>query len=361
MKIGIITFHNVVNYGGVLQCYALQQKLREWGYEAEVINYENEYFKKFYSPFYVTKPYLRKFLYMLYAFRQKTIRRKKFSNFVKENIILSPQCFNKNTISNANTLYDVFITGSDQVWNLELTEMDKNYFLDFVRGKKKISYAASIGLAQLDEEKKAIYKKLLRDFDSISVRENSASNIINDLLGQATDVHIDPVLLLDKGAWSKICDKSVVENDEEYIVVYKINKSKAYDAAEYLAKMKGIKVKVIQPDKTCKVGFQKYKMASPTDFVTLFKNARYVITDSFHGTVFSIIFQKQFAYFMDESVNNRNSRIQNLLSKLNLQSRSYTDIEQVEFLDDSIDYKSVERILNEERNKSKTYLEQAIQ
>ena len=360
MKIGIITFHNVVNYGGVLQCYALQQKLKEWGYEAEVIDYENKQFKKFYSPFYITRPYLRKILYMLYAFREKAVRRKKFNNFVKENIILSRECFDKDTISSSNELYDVFITGSDQVWNLELTEMDRNYFLDFVDKKKKISYAASIGLSKLDEEMKPIYKELLSDFNSISVRENSASVIIDDLLGEEVDVHIDPVLLLDKESWAKVCDNDVVKNNEEYIVVYKINKSKAYTAAEYLAKKKGLKVKVIQPDKTCKAGFQKYKVASPADFVTLFKNAKYVITDSFHGTVFSIIFQKKFAYYMDESANNRNSRIQNLLNKLNLQSRNFKDIEQIEFIDDTIDYDSVEIILNKERNKSKQYLEQVI-
>lgn len=360
MKIGIITFHNVVNYGGVLQCYALQQKLQEWGYDAEVIDYENEHFKRFYSPFYITKPFVRKFMYMIYALPQKVIRRKRFADFVNENIKLSSEVYNKDTVSKTNSIYDVFITGSDQVWNLELTKMDRNYFLDFVHDKKKVSYAASIGLSQLDDEMKLTYKELLESFSSISVREKSASEIIDNLMGKEVDVHIDPVLLLNKQEWSRICYEQQNRNEEEYIVVYKINKSKAYEAAEQLAKLKKLKVKVIQPDKTCKAGFEKYKVASPADFVTLFRNAKYVITDSFHGTVFSIIFQKQFAYFMDERPKNRNSRIQNLLFNLKLEKRNFKEIQHVELIDETIDYISVENILNNERNRARNYLEQAI-
>lgn len=359
MKIGIMTFHNVVNYGGVLQCYALQQKLKEWGYDADVIDYQNDTFKKFYSPFYITKPYMKKILYMIYAFAQKAGRREKFAKFVKKYIQLSNEKYDKNSISQVNLKYDVFITGSDQVWNLELTDMDTNYFLRFAKGRK-ISYAASIGLSNLSESMEENFKDLLSDFYAISVRENSAEELISSIVSQSVYVHIDPVLLLNQNSWSKIVDDAETKK-EKYIVVYKINKSKAYDAAERLARKKGLQVKVIQPDKTCKLEFQKYKVASPSDFVSLFKNADYVITDSFHGTVFSIIFHKKFAYFCDESIGNRNSRIINLLNKLGLESRKYEEIESIDNIDMQIDYIKVDHILNQEREYSRQYIINSLQ
>ena len=215
-------------------------------------------------------------------------------------------------------------------------------------------------MKNIPKEMKSDYKKLISNFDEISVREESASQIVKQLTNRETNVHIDPVLLLNKEEWSEICDDNFINENEQYIVVYKINKSKVYEAAKALSYKMGLKVKVIQPDKTCPRGFEKKKYVSPIEFVTLFKNAKYVITDSFHGTVFSIIFQKQFAYYLDQSKNNRNSRILNLLELLSLNNRSMVNYEEIEKIDDIIDYEKVCEVLDIKREVSKKYLMSSI-
>lgn len=359
MRVGIMTFHNVINYGGVLQCYALQQTLVEEGYDVEIINYENSYFKKFYSPLYISSPFFRKTLYMIYAFPQKCKRKIKFADFRKK-YLQESSLYTAQNINTVNGKYDAIVVGSDQVWNLVLTNNDENYFIPFVNKGKKIAYAASIGLKEIPQELKNKYETLIKGFGRISVREESAANIINDLTGEKPQVCIDPVLLLGEKGWNSIANDSQLLAKEKYILVYKINKSICYKAAKRLQEETGLKVVVIKPDKTCDRTFCKFKCISPVEFVSLFSRAQYIVTDSFHGTVFSILFGKKFAYYRDQSKDNRNVRILNLLDSLGLNSRCNDTVEDVLRVIEEIDYSNVSAKLEIQREISKKYLLNSI-
>lgn len=359
MKVGILTFHNVINYGGVLQCYALQQTLIEEGYDVEIINYENSYFKKFYSPLYISKPFFRKTLYMIYAFPQKCKRKIKFADFRKKYLKESSLYTAKN-IDEVNGKYDVIVVGSDQVWNLILTDNDENYFLPFINIGKKVAYAASIGLKEIPQELKIKYEALIKGFGKISVREESAADIVNELIGEKPQVCIDPVLLLGEKGWSSVANDGQLLTGEKYILVYKINKSICYKAAKRLQEETGLKVVVIKPDKTCDRTFSKFKCLSPVEYVSLFSRAEYIVTDSFHGTVFSILFRKKFAYYRDQSKDNRNVRISNLLDGLGLNDRCKDTVEDVLEVTEKIDYCSVSTKLEIQREISKRYLINSI-
>lgn len=354
MKIGILTFHNVRNYGGVLQCYALQQELFHLGFECEVIDYDNQYFKKRYSPFYMERVSLRKIAYLIYAFNSRVKKSQAFLNFRKEYLVMSSTQYTAQNLAACNTEYDAIVVGSDQVWNLELSGMDENYFLGFATLIPRYSYAASFGMESIPEELVDKYLANIKNLDRLSVREISGQKIVSQLCQRHAEVHIDPVFLPDKAVWNRILiNTSSLKS--KYILVYKINKSDCYVAAKRLQKITGIPVKVINADRTCGVEFEKLKYTSPQEFVRLFYDATYVITDSFHGTAFSIIFKKEFFVYLDKRKNNRNTRQLSLLNRLGLESRAFRDAESID-IDTRVDYTMAEIAINKERQKAQKYL-----
>lgn len=360
MKIGIMTFHNVTNYGAVLQCYAFQKKLQHMGYDAEVIDYQNLYFKKFYSPFYIEKRNIRKICYMLYAWPQKMIKNHKFRAFVKKYIKTSDNSYDRTNIHCADTQYDICFTGSDQVWNLGLTDGDKSYLLDFVKNGKRVSYAASFGFEKMPETLADTYVKELKAYDCISVREESGQKIVSQLMGRESTVQIDPVFLLNKKQWSELIKEVSNGREQNYICVYRINKSDCYKVAQNLRKETGLPVIVINGDKTCPGNFRRKQYCSPIDFLQLISNAKYVVTDSFHGTSFSILLNKQFIVCLDQRKDNRNTRLTNVLKMFNLDNRIQS--EDVVTTEDfcQIDYDVVNDLIEKKRAEAEQYLNAVI-
>ena len=234
-KIGILTLQNAINYGAVLQCYALQRKIEELNCECEIINYINPHFEKMYSPFYVERFNVRKILFMMYAFKYKRKRVKVFQQFCNKQLTLSPD-FNQSTIQRCVERYSAIIVGSDQVWNMSITKNDENYFLGFAGAIKRFSYAASFGDLCIDKEYKERYTLLLNNIDEISVREDDGAEIVRSLCGREANVNIDPVLLIDKNNWIKIADEI---DDTDYILVYKINRTDCYEVAKELSNKTG--------------------------------------------------------------------------------------------------------------------------
>lgn len=356
MRVGILTFHRALNFGAVLQCYALQVALQKFNVEVEVIDYKNEFIQKFYSPFYIEKYNWKKIAYMLYAFKSKYVRNKTFHNFRESYLCLSTDQYSKDNIGDANSRYDAIIVGSDQVWNLEQTDGDVNYLLSFADKEKSYSYAASFGIDSIHEDIRLVYYKNLQNFKGISVRESSGVNIIADILGVEVEQHIDPTLLLEQEEWEKLANQGIREQGK-YICVYKINMSKCYMYAEELEKRTGIRVIVIKPDKTCPSHFAKYKNASPEDFLALIKNAEYVITDSFHGIVFSTVFKKKFVTCLDSRINNKNTRITEILKAYRLEDRLIKVPGMISRIDQDIDYAKMNAKLADEKRVALTYLE----
>lgn len=354
-KVGIVTFHTALNYGAILQTYALQKFLKNNGIENVVINYDCPFIKKCYSPFFISNKKIINSLVRGFLFKNKiTKKRKNFNYFLKKYINLSCRYGSVNEMVKDINNYKYFIAGSDQVWSPISANFDDFYFLPFANDYQKFSYAASLGTSILTENEKTELKQRLKGFTSISVREESAKKILKDITGNDNiEVHVDPTLLLSKNDWKELTNDNV--SNDKYLLIFNVEKQiNDIEFAKELAKQKNLKLKYINDRTLIKDKNIEYIEApTPSDFINLFANAEIVVTNSFHGTVFSIIFEKEF-YVELNNKKARNIRSEALLEKLNIRNReiSSTDI----FNASKINWQNVEKILDIERNKSKEYI-----
>lgn len=357
MKAGILTFTNTLNYGAVLQAYALQEKVRALGCEVEVIQYVNkdiedkEKGKSFSLIFKNPKAFLKK-LTMGKALKNKE---KAFKEYERLNVNLGKK-YDNTTISRAENDYDCFITGSDQVWNMGITHNDWNFYLDFVKDpKKKLSYAPSFGNSAFPDEQKEKAGKLLNEISALSVREKSGKELIKEMAGRDAEVVVDPTLLLNKNEWeSKIKFKP---NIDKYILVYfPHNKKLVFDFVEKLKVKTGLPVIYLSISPRKQGGVQTIYDASPDEFLGWIKNAEYVVTGSFHGTAFSLNLEKQFFY---EPLNEGGieGRIENLTRLTGTQDRCITSAD----MSAKIDYKNVRVELDRLRECSSSWLKNALE
>ena len=358
MKIGVITFHRAINYGAALQTYALQKALSDLGFDVELIDYQCDYMENLYKLIggFAQKTFkqnIRAFINLIPAWKKM----KSFRSMIATHTKLSPNVYDSVSIGTANNRYDVFITGSDQVFNYACSNFDKNYFLSFVKDEKKInSYAASFGISEIPKEYQSEYAKLLARFSHISVREKSGQQIVHDLIEKDCAIHVDPVFLLDADEWSKLAKKPAMDN---YILIYRLNKSNIIDDfARKLARKTGKKIINIGQDMIDKIknpDFEGDLSTSVEEFLGLFKYADYVVTNSFHGTAFSIIFNRNLYVETKQKDFKKNDRAENLLKLTGLTDSI------IETLDDcnleiSRDFKHAESVLRSERESALNYL-----
>ena len=333
-KIGILTYYyGNYNYGGLLQAYALTEYLSGIGYDAEQICFiKPKNNKKNVS----LKTRLRWKLsaakggaVKLYTkIRYKNVmrsieeRNRAFLNFIGT-VKHSDKVYDRNSLHKTNDIYDVFIAGSDQIWNLVWYAPE--YFLSFVNeGKTKLSYAASLPQRELTPEQAEILRKHLADFKGVSVRESQAVDLLQSI-GIPSYHAADPTLLLNRSEWDKVCPERKVK--DKYVFCYFLTNSAAErNAAKEFAKKKNLKI-VTLPHLTGVAwedldfgDIQLYDI-SPFDFVSLIKHAEYVITDSFHAAVFSNIYKKQYFVFGRKGGEYMNSRINSLLFLLDAETR----------------------------------------
>lgn len=319
-KIGILTFQDTVNYGAVLQEYALQEYINQKGILCEVIDYRNEKIEKVERPIQLFKQRTLKGIIKYFACHKHQINKwEKFDEFKKENIRISDKSYTKSDINKIENEYEKIIVGSDQVWNTELTGNDYTYYLDFIKNRhKKNSYAASFGYSEFPEGVKLEAIKNLKEFNTLNVREEKAKELIKkELPEKEVNVSIDPTFLIQKETWEKFVDK----NEKSYIVVYMIDfKKEVFDFIKTLAKQEGCEIIYIHDSILSQSGMKNLKDASVNKFLSLIHNAKYVVTGSFHALCMSLIFEKEF-YFTLNSKNNRNSRLLNLIELSNLGDR----------------------------------------
>lgn len=321
-KVGIITYHFARNYGAVLQCYALQKFIGNQGYQVEILNYKTHKQEQNNSLFNKRKGIKNIVMNIaLYPFKSKRIiKDKKFEEFIQKEMNCTNRIYSleelKNKINDEGFKY--IISGSDQVWNPRIGDFEDAFFFPFKCAAKKISYAASIGGATLEELDN--YKKWINDFENISVREETTSKILNSILEKKVKVVLDPTMLLNNDEWK------IVEDDveEEYMLCYFINKSnfkEGFKIAKKIAKQRRLKIKIINARFSLN-SFRKGTIvdAGPIDFIRLMKKASFICTDSFHGTIFSIIFNKPFLS-IDRKDNKNDTRKSDLLKKLSLEDR----------------------------------------
>ena len=338
-KVGIITMHKVPNFGSALQAYALQQKVDSLGYDAEIVDYyyPNEYHcEKQGLAYFPQRSLVRLFLLNVVGqillflhidkFRKRSIEsierfrlQKNYRRFYRKYFKLSRFYGSMDAIKNNPPDYDVYMTGSDQVWNSRFIGDDSAFFLGFAgTGKPKVSYAASISNRGIDKEYKKKYQQYLKDYKSISVREASTAKIVSDLTGCDVNVVCDPSLLLDKDEWLKICPKQALV-DGEFLLLYV--QSYSFDPypnivtfTQKIAERLGLKVVVLMGLKEGYAvdGASVFETAGPFEFLQLFRDARFVITTSFHGTAFALNFGKDF-YSVVKNIDGEDCRIADFL------------------------------------------------
>lgn len=356
MKIGILSFQQAINYGAVLQLYALEIALKKLGHNVEIINYQSEKFTKEYKINHLEHKIIGIFIQPV-----KLNKYKKFFDFTNKFLSLSKKVYTKDELMRLCEEYDYVIVGSDQVWNYELTNNDSTYLLDFVTPEKRLSYAASFGLSKLDDKVKEIYKKYLNEFKYITVREKQGNIILKDLCNICSPIVLDPTMLIDRNEWNSMQNNCEYQkNGRKFILIYCIAKSeKILRIAKILKEKTGFDIIDLNPR-----GIKRYlknsaASAGPEDFVYLFQNAQYVLTNSFHGTAFSINLHKKFLVDIDNK-GNTNSRIVNILELFEMNDRILDDTA-IEKMDREIEYNRVEEILKRERMKSITIINKMLE
>lgn len=346
-KIGIITFQETNNYGAIFQNYALQQAIRKLGAEPETLDYKSEYIGKPYRLQHLKNKGLFGYLFGILGYMIYLPRTKKCNEFRK--IIKFSQPITKKELNKIEENYDHFITGSDQVWNCKLTGMDTAYMLDFVKDKRKCSsYAASIGLPKLELDIAKKYDELIKDFHCVSVRESSAAKLLEEITTKEIQVVSDPCLLLNVDEWKLVTLPKKRKNP--FVLVYQLGVSgDVVKLAKKIAKEKKLKI-VFVPFPVGELAKGKWAFdAGNADLLSYIRDAEYVITDSFHGTLLSIIFNKQFFTKVAGTHAGVGSRIYDLLDKYGLRERIIT--ENIRY-DNSIDYKNINMLIEKERESS---------
>lgn len=354
-NIGVITWHNYPNFGSALQAYALHTYINNLGKNAILINYVPNSLPKYWKlrlflsffDFIIPKSLSRKLHYRFLAFEHK---------YFKETSLITSKPGLKDVVNK----FDTFICGSDQIWAPNV--FDETYMLSFVPdGKKKYSYAASIGLSVIPKSLREKYKFLLSRFDGIAVREQQGADLLKQIFDIKAKVVLDPTFLIDANSWCSISKKPNIK--EKYILCYFLGKTEKHrKIVEIISNQTGYKVICLSRFPIdFRPTFTTETDAGPREFLGLVANASLVVTDSFHGLCFSINLNRDF-YIVNRFTNNdpinQNSRIQNILGKMDLQDRL---INEAPSKITSIDYIPVNERLQKERDYSVEYLRSIIE
>lgn len=358
MKIALITIHNANNYGAVLQAYATKKILSEYG-EVSTVNYDNKFLAhhldviRFAPSLHGIKMLIHDLLRL--PSRIRAVNR--FRNFVRTNMNLTQKLTADELMHGKAGDFDVYVCGSDQIWNPDIVNKDKKidpiFFLSFAdKGAKKLSYASSIGHHNFSEDEQKEVKNLLKDFTMISTRESDGVKKLQQILPDKEINHIlDPTLLLSKEEWFKALDIQPQEPKEKYILVYSVPRTGLIKkAVEYFANKLNMKVVAIDQMLFPLTKVDTHvKDAGPKEFIELFANASFVITDSFHGTCFAVNFAKP---FVSISPGKTIGRIESLYKLLSIDKKILKS--EIDFKDAVIDYdlSSVLKKLDENKRKS---------
>lgn len=371
-KIGILTFHKSINYGSVLQAWALCEALEN--YEIRFIDYEPDIYKENYGMFAIKKGVkynLNRLLNCIAIYQQI----KKFSEFRKHFLKCTEQYDSKKIKISYFNEFDAIITGSDQIWNVHAEDADDIFFLPFSIKGKKIAYACSVNNTDFTEPRcNEKLRKCILDYDFISIREKSGADKVSGFIDNQKKVYtmLDPTLLHTKETFEKITGKRIVK--KPYIFLYNVwSGFSAVKAAQKISQLTGLPVYTAMMDsrikqilKIEKVGIKvETEHTSPEDFLSLIKYAELVVTESFHGTAFSLIFEKKFVCINSkDSLGNlkNDERIINILNIVGLENR-YINIEDVSNFDynQSIDYNIVTKKRMKEAFFCKEMLKGAIE
>lgn len=328
--VGIMTWLHNGNYGTVLQAYALQQYLRKQGYSVTNIDFNASTTEKVKNLLYrgnSAKLFLEKFDIAMTQrsadSEKQKVKERRFQEFINNNFNLTKRISTYKSLSQYSDCFESYVCGSDQIWSPVL--LNTPYYFDFVSdNRKKIAYACSFGVSSVPLRKSRIITELLKRYDRISVREQNGQKIIKDLIGVDVPTTVDPVFLLDDREWDKIAKDSCIAG--EYVFAYFLTYNSSYiELAKKVARKLDVKLVMVPVTKEeYNVEAELAQDVGPAEWIGLIKNAKVVLTDSFHGCVFSLLYEKPiliFKRFADSNKESQNSRIYTLIKQYGLQDR----------------------------------------
>lgn len=371
MKISLITILDNVNFGTYLQALATCKTIEKLGHKVEVIRYTRLSMTPRGRSYAILKErgVLRWFKRCVLTSNKDTfILRNKNYDFLSKFVNVTNEYIGFDTLQKNPPIADIYLTGSDQVWNSVYNHgIDRSFYLDFAPiGKKRIAYAASIGMPEIPNHdgQREIMKILLEKYCHITVREKSAVSLLKEI-GIKSEVVLDPTLLMSKTDWEKIANNFSFNIAEDYLLTYSVEYGKEDSYIEYyarkIAKDKGLKIYHVSYSDTKsmpKYADKVFPRATPDLFLNLMLHASFVVVSSFHGTAFSINFNKE---FLTVAPHRFSTRIESLLDILGLKDRIVRDknfeIENME----AINYNIIEQILLKERQRSIDKLKQIIE
>lgn len=370
VRIGTITFHGAYNFGSMLQTYALQEYVtrlfkdsnRECSYN--VINFRTDFQKSFYSLYHsVRNP--KNIIKNMVAFKYRkdlSLKAAKFESFLNDYIKLTDE-YNSLTELKEAPVFDYYISGSDQIWNVRAKDFSDAYYLSFAPDdSKKISYATSLGPLMIDwsQYDSSKYSKFIERYGYISVRETKSVDNISHLTDRECHVYVDPTMLLKVDEWRKIQSQANYNNGQ-YILLYCLEPSKEQlNIAAAISKKLNLPILITKYNNKNDMfnSFVKKYDCGPCDFLSYIDNAALVLSSSFHGTVFSMIYNKPFYVFNGM----KDNRISSILVKSGLVERSIEKKEDIKKVNLSQpDFNAVNNIINTEINRSKEYLMKAFE
>lgn len=344
-KIAILTFSHAFNYGAVLQAYALKKVIHSLGFNASVVDYRSQFYPD--ANYWQQASFLcKQVIKFLLGYPFPPLF---FYKFMKKYLQDTPSLQHEQLVQ-LNSQFDLFITGSDQVWNFTITKDDPAFLLDFVTDpKKKVSYAASFGFSYIDEKNKPLFSQLLRQFAHISVREQTGAKIVKELTGKEVPVVLDPTLLLTQEQWKNF---AAPVRQKGYVLLYLMHENdKIISFAKNLAQKNGLHL--------LRISFNKLKEipcfgCTPEEFVGYFQNAAYIVTNSFHGLAFSVNLNKTFFVDLLPPSWPANSRLEQLLKTTGLENRLLDNLTDI---DAPIDWNDVNSRLQAAREQSIHFLQ----
>lgn len=366
MKIRILTTYAVYNYGASLQAYALTAYLAGKGHDAALINYQPAYLTRKYDYRWVnpesplSRYALTRALYrvMKYVQRQTTLRRKRaFDRFTQAHLPQTPQRYTTYAeLRQQPPEADLYLAGSDQIWNVFYDAgRDPAFYLQFGRPDvRKASYAASFSYLDIDEENLGRIGQALQDFTAISVREWQGVDLIERMGLQATWV-LDPVFLLPAAAWQRLMNLS--RPQERYLLVYDFERNAALKHfAQAYARRHGLRIYSINDTYPLPYAHRNYNGAGPQEFLSLLYHCSAFVSNSFHGTAFSILFHKP-VFVFPRHRHKVNSRMESLLHLFQMDDCIiHTPAQAEAALTRPFDFEATERILTRERQKSENFI-----
>lgn len=362
-RIGIITYHRSQNYGAQLQAYATRTALEKMGYRAEVIdcNRIGQIDKLFHWNFSSLKGFLGALRNNALSLVSEKKRRRLFAAFSEQKIGLSKPSHSRRELEALCAEYDAVITGSDQVWHPQICEGNTAFFLDLpLRPEQKIAYAPSFGVPDYTEEDAQRYMPLINDIAHLSVREEAGQALIRRRLNREAPLVLDPTMLLTREDWDTIARPAPYQRYLLYFTI--LDEPPGTDAlVRRIAAERGLRiVRIGRLKDIMKSGFINARANGPQEFLGLVRDADFVVTSSFHGTVFSILFEKDFLCVLNN--NNRNSRLETLAEQMGLTNRLVRNVNGFEPKTGypMPDYTAVEMKLRQRRDESIQFLRESL-